>query len=58
MRRQKKSNTVSRYVQARIEWLQEERAKNNDTETHRILDKSINELYIVLDLIKREAPLL
>lgn len=58
MRRQKKSNTVNRYVRTRIEWLQEERAKNDNTETHRILDKSIDELYIVLDLLEREAPLL
>ena len=58
MRRQKNTNPVRTYVATRIEWLQEERAKNSVEETHRILDKTIDELYIILDLIDRKAPLL
>jgi hypothetical protein len=51
-------NPVRKYVATRIEWLVEERSKNDCADTHRILDKSIDELYIVLDLIDRKAPLL
>ena len=39
-------------------YLVEERSKNDCADTHRILDKTIDELYIVLDLIDRKAPLL
>lgn len=35
--------------------LRDERAKNNDPNTHLILDKSIYELTIVLDLITRTS---
>ena len=51
-------NPVRKYVETRIEWLVEERSKNDCEDTHRILDKTIDELYIVLDLIDRKAPLL
>ena len=52
------NNPVRKYVETRIEWLVEERSKNDCEDTHRILDKTIDELYIVLDLIDRKAPLL
>jgi len=58
VKRNSKPNPVSKYLETRIEWLQEERSKNDCKDTHRILDKSIDELYIVLDLVKRKAPLL
>ena len=58
MVKRNKPNPVSKYLETRIEWLQEERSKNDCEDTHRILDKSIDELYIVLDLVKRKAPLL
>ena len=58
MRRHKTSNPVRTYVATRIEWLQEERAKNADSTAHMILDKTIDELHIILDLIDRKAPLL
>jgi hypothetical protein len=35
--------------------LYEERAKNNDPVAHMVLDKSIHELHIVLDLINRQT---
>jgi|13_taG_2_1085334.scaffolds.fasta_scaffold02769_12 hypothetical protein len=56
--RRKTDNPVRKYVETRIEWLVEERSKNDCEDTHRILDKTIDELYIVLDLIDRKAPLL
>lgn len=45
-------NPVRKYVETR---LVEERSKNDCAD---ILDKTIDELYIVLDLIDRKAPLL
>ena len=46
-----------KYIKIRIDQLTQERAKNNDNHTHLILDKSIAELSIVLDLLERKAPL-
>ena len=57
MRRKSKIDP-KQYIRVRIESLTEERAKNDDTTSHMILDKSIAELSIVLDLLEREAPLL
>ena len=57
MRRKSKIDP-KQYIRVRIESLTEERAKNDDTTAHMILDKSIAELSIVLDLLEREAPLL
>ena len=45
------------YVRVRIDQLTQERTKNNDNHTHMILDESIAELSIVLDLLERKAPL-
>ena len=49
-----------KYLKIRIELLVQERQKNNDHLTHAILDKSIIELSVVLDLLEqnyRKAPL-
>ena len=53
MRRRKKIITGD-YIRVRIEQLTEERNKNDDANSHLILDKSIYELSIVLDLITRD----
>ena len=47
-------------LKIRIELLVQERQKNTDVLTHAILDKSIIELSVVLDLLEqnyRKAPL-
>lgn len=41
------------YILTRMEWLVEERAKNEDPNTHMMIDKCVVELSIVLDLIQR-----
>ena len=49
-----------KYLKIRIDLLTQERTKNNDVHTHMILDKSIDELSIVLDLLEQnrsKAPL-
>ena len=49
-----------KYLKIRIELLTQERSKNNDPNTHMILDKAIIELSIVLDLLEHnysKAPL-
>jgi hypothetical protein len=49
-----------KYLKIRIELLTQERHKNNDKDTHMILDKAIIELSIVLDLLEQnyaKAPL-
>ena len=47
-------------LKIRIELLTQERRKNDSKDTHMILDKSILELSIILDLLERnyaKAPL-
>jgi len=56
-RRARGKTEVTKYLKIRIEQLTLERAKNTNTDTHLILDKSIQELATVLDLIERKAPL-
>jgi hypothetical protein len=49
-----------KYLKVRIDLLTQERTKNNNTDTHMILDKSIYELSIVLNLLEQnrsKAPL-
>ena len=46
-----------KYLKIRIDQLTSERTKNTDADTHLIIDKSIAELSIVLDLLERKAPL-
>ena len=46
-----------KYIAVRIDTLIEERAKNDSSDTHMIIDKSIAELSIVLDLLKRNKRL-
>ena len=56
-RRARGKTEVTKYLKIRIEQLTLERAKNTNTDTLLILDKSIQELAVVLDLIERKAPL-
>ena len=49
----KKTVDPCKYILTRMEWLVEERAKNEDVNTHMMIDKCISELSIVLDLIQR-----
>ena len=41
------------YILTRMEWLVEERTKNEDPCTHMMIDKCVAELSTVLDLIQR-----
>ena len=52
-RRPRKDIDPAKYIHIRLKMLYDERAKNDDAHTHMILDKSIYELTIVLDLITR-----
>lgn len=52
MRRGKKPEAVD-YIKIRLEFLHEEKKKNDDQTAHLILDKAIYELGIVLDLLER-----
>ena len=56
-RRARGKTEVTKYLKIRIEQLTLERAKNSNLDTLLILDKSIQELATVLDLIERKAPL-
>jgi len=56
-RRARGKTEVTKYLKIRIEQLTLERSKNSNLDTHLILDKSIQELAMVLDLIERKAPL-
>ena len=51
--RKKKTVDVCKYILTRMEWLVEERAKNEDANTHMMIDKCVSELSTVLDLIQR-----
>ena len=42
-----------KYIKVRLEFLYNEKRKNNDSISHLVLDKAIYELTIVLDLLKR-----
>ena len=56
VRRVRKDIDPVKYIKIRLKMLYDERAKNNDPNTHMILDKSIYELSIVLDLLTRATP--
>ena len=58
MTRRKPHVDPREYIRVRIAQLTEERAKNHDETAHMVLDKSIHELSIVLELLERKAPLL
>ena len=53
--RRGKPPTVEQYVRVRLEFLHEERKKNEDKTAHLILDKSIYELTIILQMITNKA---
>tara|TARA_B100001109_G_scaffold113613_1_gene92733 strand:- start:635 stop:811 length:177 start_codon:yes stop_codon:yes gene_type:complete len=52
MRRGEKP-TVEKYLKVRLQFLYAEKKKNKDQVAHLVLDKSIYELSIVLDMISR-----
>ena len=59
MRRNKPADP-EKYIRVRLQMLYNEKSKNDDATAHLILDKSIFELSVVLDLItrsKQETPL-
>ena len=56
-RRPRKDIDPVKYIKIRLKMLYDERAKNNDAHTHLILDKSLDELTTVLDLLTRQTPL-
>ena len=56
-RRRKEPIDPKRYIILRIDQLTDERAKNDNEVAHMVIDKSISELSIVLDLLERKAPL-
>ena len=56
-RRPRKDIDPVKYIKIRLKMLYDERSKNNDAHTHLILDKSISELTIVLDLLTHKTPL-
>ena len=51
--RKKKTVDPCVYILTRMEWLVEERAKNDYPNTHMMIDKCVSELSVVLDLIQR-----
>ena len=51
--RKKKTVDPAKYILTRMEWLVEERTKNDDPNTHMMIDKCVSELSTVLDLIQR-----
>ena len=56
VRRVRKDIDPVKYIKIRLKMLYDERNKNDDANTHMILDKSIYELSIVLDLLTRKIP--
>jgi Mg2+ and Co2+ transporter CorA len=44
-----------KYLQVRIKMLRDERNKNDDETAHMILDKCIDELHVVYELLKRQV---
>lgn len=44
-----------KYLQVRIKMLRDERDKNDDETAHMILDKCIDELHVVYELLKRQV---
>ena len=53
--RRGKPHSVEDYVRVRLEFLREERNKNDNETAHLILDKSIFELSIILEMLTRKA---
>jgi len=51
--RRNKPRDPEKYIRVRLKMLNNEKHKNDDVNTHLILDKSIFELSVVLDLITR-----
>lgn len=56
MKRPRKDIDPVKYIKIRLKMLRDERNKNDDPNTHMILDKSIYELSVVLDLLTRKTP--
>ena len=51
--RRNKTADPEKYIRVRLQMLYNEKSKNDDATAHLILDKSIFELSVVLDLITR-----
>ena len=51
--RRNKTADPEKYIRVRLQMLYNEKHKNDDATAHLILDKSIFELSVVLDLITR-----
>tara|TARA_X000001316_G_C903279_1_gene20784 strand:- start:261 stop:428 length:168 start_codon:yes stop_codon:yes gene_type:complete len=54
MRRGNKTEAVD-YIKVRLEFLHEEKKKNDNQTAHLVLDKAVYELSIVLDLLTRNG---
>ncbi len=54
MRRGSKPDPID-YIKVRLEFLHEEKKKNDNQTAHLVLDKAIYELSIVLDLLTRNG---
>ena len=57
MTRRGRTTDPESYILVRLEQLRAERNKNNDANTHMIIDKAIYELTIVLELITRNKAI-
>jgi hypothetical protein len=53
--RRGKPHSVEEYVRVRLEFLREERNKNDNETAHLIIDKSIFELSIILEMLTRNT---
>ena len=53
MTRRRPNHDPENYIRVRLKMLYNEKTKNNDPTAHMVLDKSIYELSVVLDLITR-----
>ena len=55
MMRRGRTTDPEKYIKVRLEFLYNEKRKNNDSTAHLVLDKAIYELTVVLDLVKRTS---
>jgi len=53
-KRNSNRDKVLEYIKMRVAMLAEERAKNNDSVAHMVIDKSVGELCYVMEMIERD----